>query len=144
MGQDHRVVIPVSCMSGSLLLLFADTLSRSMGNGSELVLADALHQTEGIGLPHGLGEPVVGGHILKSTVFVGVDRLEMIIAGGSGSCRHAAQQQNNGEQQTKHPFHGESLPAQTALARRANSSATTRPRVPTASKVFTVRLPKST
>jgi iron complex transport system permease protein len=36
MGQDHRVVIPVSCMSGSLLLLFADTLSRSMGNGSAL------------------------------------------------------------------------------------------------------------
>ena len=36
LGQDHRVVIPVSCMSGSLLLLFADTLSRSMGNGSAL------------------------------------------------------------------------------------------------------------
>lgn len=36
MGQDHRVTIPVSCMSGSLLLLLADTLSRSMGNGSAL------------------------------------------------------------------------------------------------------------
>ena len=36
LGQDHRVTIPVSCMSGSLLLLFADTLSRSMGNGSAL------------------------------------------------------------------------------------------------------------
>ena len=35
-GQDHRVTIPVACMSGSLLLLFADTLSRSMGNGSAL------------------------------------------------------------------------------------------------------------
>lgn len=36
MGQDHRVTIPVSCMSGSMLLLLADTLSRSMGNGSAL------------------------------------------------------------------------------------------------------------
>ncbi|MEF2837205.1 MAG: iron ABC transporter permease [Oscillospiraceae bacterium] len=36
LGQDHRVTIPVSCMSGSLLLLFADTLSRSMGSGSAL------------------------------------------------------------------------------------------------------------
>ena len=36
LGQDHRVTIPASCMSGSLLLLFADTLSRSMGNGSAL------------------------------------------------------------------------------------------------------------
>ena len=36
LGQDHRVTIPVSCMSGSLLLLFADTLSRSVGNGSAL------------------------------------------------------------------------------------------------------------
>lgn len=36
LGQDHRVAIPVSSMSGSLLLLLADTLSRSMGNGSAL------------------------------------------------------------------------------------------------------------
>jgi len=36
LGQDHRVTIPVSCMSGSLLLLLADTLSRSMGGGSAL------------------------------------------------------------------------------------------------------------
>ncbi len=36
LGQDHRVTIPVSCLSGSLLLLFADTLSRSLGNGSAL------------------------------------------------------------------------------------------------------------
>ena len=36
LGQDHRITIPVSCMSGSLLLLLADTLSRSMGNGSAL------------------------------------------------------------------------------------------------------------
>jgi len=36
LGQDHRVTIPVACMSGSLLLLLADTLSRSMGNGSAL------------------------------------------------------------------------------------------------------------
>ena len=36
LGQDHRVTIPVSCMSGSILLLIADTLSRSMGNGSAL------------------------------------------------------------------------------------------------------------
>ena len=36
LGQDHRVSIPVSALSGSLLLLFADTLSRSMGGGSAL------------------------------------------------------------------------------------------------------------
>ena len=36
LGQDHRVTIPVSLMSGSLLLLLADTLSRSMGGGSAL------------------------------------------------------------------------------------------------------------
>ena len=36
LGQDHRVTIPVASMSGSLLLLFADTLSRSMGSGSAL------------------------------------------------------------------------------------------------------------
>jgi iron complex transport system permease protein len=35
-GQDHRVTLPVSCLTGSLLLLLADTLSRSMGNGSAL------------------------------------------------------------------------------------------------------------
>lgn len=36
LGQDHRVTIPVSCLSGSLLLLFADTLSRTLGSGSAL------------------------------------------------------------------------------------------------------------
>ena len=36
MGQDHRVTIPVTALSGSLLLLFADTLSRSLGGGSAL------------------------------------------------------------------------------------------------------------
>lgn len=36
LGQDHRITIPASALSGSLLLLFADTLSRSMGNGSAL------------------------------------------------------------------------------------------------------------
>ncbi len=36
LGQDHRVSIPGSALSGSLLLLLADTLSRSMGNGSAL------------------------------------------------------------------------------------------------------------
>lgn len=35
-GQDHRYSILASALSGSLLLLFADTLSRSMGNGSAL------------------------------------------------------------------------------------------------------------
>ena len=34
LGQDHRMTIPVSVMAGSLLLLLADTLSRSMGGGS--------------------------------------------------------------------------------------------------------------
>ena len=36
LGQDHRVIIPVSCLTGSLLLLLADTLSRSLGGGSAL------------------------------------------------------------------------------------------------------------
>lgn len=35
-GQDHRVTVPLSAISGSLLLLIADTFSRSMGNGSAL------------------------------------------------------------------------------------------------------------
>jgi iron complex transport system permease protein len=36
LGQDHRFAIPMSAFSGSLLLLMADTLSRSIGNGSAL------------------------------------------------------------------------------------------------------------
>lgn len=36
LGQDHRYALPVSALSGSLLLLLADTLSRSLGNGSAL------------------------------------------------------------------------------------------------------------
>ncbi len=36
LGQDHRVSVPVSALCGSLLLLLADTLSRSMGSGSAL------------------------------------------------------------------------------------------------------------
>ena len=36
LGQDHRVTIPVTCLMGSLLLLLADTLSRSLGSGSAL------------------------------------------------------------------------------------------------------------
>ena len=36
LGQDHRVSIPASALSGSILLLLADTLSRSLGNGSAL------------------------------------------------------------------------------------------------------------
>ena len=36
LGQDHRVTIPVSALRGSLLLLAADTLSRSLGSGSVL------------------------------------------------------------------------------------------------------------
>lgn len=35
-GQDHRVSIPVSLILGSLLLLSADTLSRSLGQGAAL------------------------------------------------------------------------------------------------------------
>ena len=36
LGQDHRVTIPGACLSGSLLLILADTFSRSVGNGSAL------------------------------------------------------------------------------------------------------------
>ena len=35
-GQDHRITIPAACLSGSLLLILADTCSRSIGNGSAL------------------------------------------------------------------------------------------------------------
>ena len=36
LGQDHRFSIPASALGGSLLLLFADTVSRGMGRGSAL------------------------------------------------------------------------------------------------------------
>ena len=36
LGQDHRVTIPVSCLMGSLLLVLADALSRTIGSGSAL------------------------------------------------------------------------------------------------------------
>ena len=36
LGHDHRYTIPASILSGSLLLLAADTVSRSIGNGSAL------------------------------------------------------------------------------------------------------------
>lgn len=36
LGQDHRISIPVSALTGSLLLLLADTLSRNLGGGSAL------------------------------------------------------------------------------------------------------------
>lgn len=36
LGQDHRITVPVSCLMGSLLLLLADTMSRSLGSGAAL------------------------------------------------------------------------------------------------------------
>lgn len=36
LGEDHRITIPVSILSGSLLLLAADTFARCIGNGSVL------------------------------------------------------------------------------------------------------------
>lgn len=36
LGQEHRFSIPASALSGSLLLLLADTCSRSIGGGSAL------------------------------------------------------------------------------------------------------------
>ena len=36
LGQDHRITIPASCLTGSLLLLLADTLSRTLGKGVAL------------------------------------------------------------------------------------------------------------
>ena len=36
LGQDHRLSIPATAMVGSLLLLLADTLSRSLGGGTAL------------------------------------------------------------------------------------------------------------
>ena len=36
LGQDHRISLPASALTGSILLLLSDTLSRSIGNGSAL------------------------------------------------------------------------------------------------------------
>ncbi len=36
LGQDHRISVPASALSGSILLLLADTFSRSLGNGSAI------------------------------------------------------------------------------------------------------------
>ena len=36
LGQDHRVTLPASALAGSILLLLADTLARSIGQGSAL------------------------------------------------------------------------------------------------------------
>ena len=36
LGQDHRLTLPASLLAGSLLLLCADALSRSLGGGSAL------------------------------------------------------------------------------------------------------------
>ena len=36
LGQDHRVSVPASALTGSLLLLCADALARSIGSGSAL------------------------------------------------------------------------------------------------------------
>ena len=36
LGQDHRVTLPASCLMGSILLLLADTASRSLGSGAAL------------------------------------------------------------------------------------------------------------
>lgn len=36
LGQDHRVSIPATMLSGSLLLLVADTVARTVGSGSAL------------------------------------------------------------------------------------------------------------
>ena len=36
LGQDHRVSLPAAALTGSLLLLIADTLSRSLGGGTAL------------------------------------------------------------------------------------------------------------
>ncbi len=36
LGQDHRISIPAAALSGSLLLVITDTLSRSLGGGTAL------------------------------------------------------------------------------------------------------------
>ena len=52
LGQDHRVSIPMSALTGSLLLLLADTLSRSLGSGSALPVGAV---TSLLGAPFFLG-----------------------------------------------------------------------------------------
>ena len=36
LGQDHRISVPASALSGSILLLLADTVSRTLGHGSAI------------------------------------------------------------------------------------------------------------
>ena len=52
LGQDHRVTVPASALAGSLLLLLADTVSRSMGSGSALPVGAI---TSMLGAPFFLG-----------------------------------------------------------------------------------------
>lgn len=57
LGQDHRFSIPASALSGSLLLLAADTLSRSIGNGTALPVGAI---TTLLGAPFFIGVIVMG------------------------------------------------------------------------------------
>jgi len=60
LGQDHRITIPVSALSGSALLLLADTFSRSMGGGSAL--------------PVGAITSLLGAPFFLAIIFTGKER----------------------------------------------------------------------
>ena len=60
LGSDHRILIPASALLGSLLILLADTLSRSLGNGSAL--------------PVGAITSLLGAPFFVSLIFSGKDR----------------------------------------------------------------------
>ena len=62
LGQDHRFTIPASLLSGSLLLLLADTFSRSIGNGSAL--------------PVGAVTSLLGAPFFLYMIFSTKDRME--------------------------------------------------------------------
>lgn len=62
LGQDHRFTIPASLLSGSFLLLLADTFSRSIGNGSAL--------------PVGAVTSLLGAPFFLYMIFSTKDRME--------------------------------------------------------------------
>ena len=59
-GQDHRFSVPLSALGGSFLLVFSDTISRSIGNGSAL--------------PVGAITTLLGAPFFVAIIFLGKER----------------------------------------------------------------------
>jgi len=60
LGEDHRLSIPVSVLGGSLFLLIADTIARSIGDGSAL--------------PVGAITSLLGAPFFVAVIFFGKER----------------------------------------------------------------------